>query len=161
MRKLLDKIKYKVTDKECWEITSHKSRRAGYPVFRINGKLLSAHRIIYEEEKGSIPEGLLVLHSCDNRECINPDHLRIGTYKDNLEDVRRRYGLSHIGKNSKPPVMRGSKNPISKLKEKDVLDIRKKVLLGETQKSLAEYYGVSRPTISRIISGHKWGWLKS
>lgn len=70
---------------ECWEWTGPLLHN-GYGRFHINGKQVKAHRASYEEHKGPIPEGLLVCHACDNRKCINPEHLWLGTAKDNAVD---------------------------------------------------------------------------
>lgn len=62
----------------------------GYGSIKIRGKVFAAHRLSYEVNNGKIPRGLFVLHSCDRRPCIEPKHLRVGTYKDNSEDMWRR-----------------------------------------------------------------------
>lgn len=160
MPKLLDRIEYKVDGNGCWIVTSHKARAAGYPRFKHRGKLESGHRIVYEEENGPIPEGILVRHICDNRECINPDHLLLGTYKDNFEDMRERKGIEHLGGYT-PPVHKGEDNIFCKLTEPTVKEI--KTLLREkkyTHAKIAKIFGVSRSTISDINQGRSWSWLE-
>jgi hypothetical protein len=68
---------------------------SGYGRFWAKGRKYRAHRFSYETYKGEIPEGLLVLHSCDNPRCVNPDHLRVGTNYDNCQDkiARNRFNL--------------------------------------------------------------------
>lgn len=71
----------------CWEWTA-----ACYPngyghFMRVKHKVVLAHRMAYELANGSIPEGLLVLHRCDNRRCVRPDHLWVGTQSDNMRDM--------------------------------------------------------------------------
>lgn len=76
---------------ECWEWTSNKTIY-GYGLFKINREVdnKSAHRMAWEMTYGSIPKGLFVLHSCDNRGCVRPYHLRLGTHQDNMDDKVKR-----------------------------------------------------------------------
>ena len=75
---------------DCWDWHGNKSHN-GYGRFAVTrDKTVRAHRYSYKFFKGDIPEGLLVLHSCDNPACVNPKHLRLGTYKDNYEDSMAR-----------------------------------------------------------------------
>lgn len=79
----------------CWEwigaIATH-----GYGYFGANGKSIRAHRASYQIYKGKIGDGLYVLHSCDNPSCVNPDHLWLGTQKDNIRDrnIKGRHNLT-------------------------------------------------------------------
>jgi hypothetical protein len=76
--------KFRVTP-ACWEWLGHKTPK-GYGRMRSDGKHHFAHRISYELYVGIIPDGLIVLHSCDNPGCVNPSHLRTGTHQDNTDD---------------------------------------------------------------------------
>lgn len=62
----------------------------GYRQMRVTPNTLKAHRIAYELLVGPIPDGLILLHSCDSRRCVNPAHLSVGTYKDNYDDMMRK-----------------------------------------------------------------------
>lgn len=72
-------------DNGCWDWKGSKSR--GYGKLNINGKQKRAHRVSYEMFKHKIPPGLVVMHSCDNPGCVNPDHLSTGTQNDNIQDM--------------------------------------------------------------------------
>ena len=62
----------------------------GYGAMKVDGKTVGTHRLAYEAFKGPIPDGLLVMHSCDNRRCCNPGHLSVGTHRDNVMDMVRK-----------------------------------------------------------------------
>jgi len=70
----------------CWLWTGGIATQ-GYGVFRVDGKSVSAHRHSYKIHKGEIPDGMHVCHSCDVRNCVNPDHLWVGTATDNMQDM--------------------------------------------------------------------------
>ena len=79
-----------MADDACWE-TDFCRNHAGYPRININGRAVKVHRLAWEIANAEpIPEGMCVLHSCDNPACCNPAHLRLGTHADNMNDRTKR-----------------------------------------------------------------------
>ena len=129
----------------CWEWQAH--TRNGYGRFCLNGKMVSAHRFSYEDiNNKKIGERMCILHSCDNRKCCNPAHLREGTYLDNVTDMINKNRQAHHY---------GETHGRSKLTELQVIEIREKTHLKTHQ--LALEYGVSWTTIKYIITRKTWG----
>lgn len=128
----------------CWEWTA--STINGYGRFGVNYSLIFAHRYSWEIHNGKIPDGLHVLHFCDNPLCVNPKHLFVGTQQDNVNNC--------IGKERQT---RGEAHGMSKLTTEDVLEIRR---LGKTtklsQRKLAIMFDVDQATIGRIILRKLW-----
>lgn len=127
---------------DCWLWTGAKNPR-GYGHFGRDGRTIYAHRWVYEQAHGAIPEGLYVCHTCDTPSCVNPDHLFAGTPADNIADRDRK---------GRGPT--GERCGLSKLTEKQV----RKILATPdvTCKELGRRYGVSHTTISRIRNGRRW-----
>lgn len=137
------------TDKGC-KIWKWARSEKGYGVLRIEGRNLLAHRFYYTLYNGAIPRGLCVLHRCDNRLCVNPKHLFLGTVADNQRDAV-----------NKGRIRKGEKHGRAKLRRKDVRTIRKDYKKGEVGSavSLARQLKVNRATITAIARGESWGWL--
>ena len=140
-------IDFIINDNGCFICTSH-ARSKGYPLSWFDGKKTRLNRFVYQQMFGEIPEGHVIRHKCDVRECINPEHLETGTHKDNVHDA--------IERSRRLPI-KGEKNKNSKLKETDVIEI-KKALRNKTHSNykLAEIYGVSDMTIRKIKKGTMW-----
>lgn len=118
----------------------------GYGQFNVSGRKTLAHRIAWELSNGPIPEGMCVLHTCDNPACCNPAHLWIGTQIDNIRDME-----------SKGRARRsGSNHGRSKLTEDDVRKIRELHEKGWRHKSIAVMFGVIQQNISMIVNRKRW-----
>lgn len=118
----------------------------GYGCFRLYGKIIGSHRVAFALYKGSIPNGKVVRHTCDNPKCVNPKHLILGTQLDNIND-RHRKGRDQ----------RGASHSRAKLDELSVRLIRDSKLHYTT---LAAIYGVSGASIRGIQKRRTWAYLK-
>jgi hypothetical protein len=130
----------------CWTWTGSKDRK-GYGRIMVGSKPCLAHRVSYEIRFGPVTKGLFVCHSCDNPTCVNPDHLWLGTNRDNAYDMMEK------GRWKQPPVLPGEANPLAKLTREAVIEIRS--VKGNT-KALAHKYGVSITAIKRARTGAGW-----
>ena len=131
------------------EIYTGAKDKNGYGWQRKNGER-KAHRAAWVEAHGTIPDGLWVLHKCDNPSCINPEHLFLGTAKDNSEDMRRKGRQKYPGFS-----LKGETNPNSKLTQAQVEYIRMVYKWGMGP-ALAREFKVHPFTINRIVRGEKW-----
>ena len=141
-------------DGACWNWT-RVTNGDGYGQLRVSGRMVYAHRLAYELGVGPIPDGLHILHSCDNPRCINPAHLSPGTRSRNMKECSER-GRASIPKS----IKHGEDNGAAKLREVDVRSIRRLLNKGVTQRSIAARFGVSQGAISDIKLGKKWGSVK-
>lgn len=135
---------------ECWEWQG--TLVGGYGQLRFGGSRYAAHRVSYELHKGPIPEGLYVCHACDNRACVNPAHLWLGTNEANMQDK--------LAKNRQAHVI-GRQQGTVKLHPPQVLVIRRLVREGVSQQAIARRFGISQSLVSRIASGKAWKHLSA
>ena len=160
----------------CWEWTGSRNRK-GYGGYWDGTKVRRAHRVAWQKTRGPIPDGMLVCHHCDNPPCVNPDHLYVGTNSDNALDRERRRrrrippreqhwtnrhpervirGARHYVAQH-PEVVQGERNPSAKLKNADVVAIRRRYAAGGISLArLAKIYGVGTSTIHRVVRGKSW-----
>ena len=134
---------------ECWFWKLSCDRR-GYGQVKYQKKMKRSHRVAFEWfYKRPINDGMFLLHSCDERKCCNPNHLREGTPQDNMDDKVLRNRQS-----------RGEACYNSKLIEAQVIEIRNKYAKGTyTQKELCNEYNISRSAISSIIRRSVWAYI--
>jgi hypothetical protein len=127
----------------CWVWTGCKMK--GYGQFGYCRRNVLAHRFSYAQAYGPIEAHMMVCHRCDNPSCVRPDHLFLGTQKDNLDDCAAKGRTNRV---------RGERHRCAILTEKQVLQIRSRV--SERRVDLAKEFGVSPEAISGIINGRKW-----
>ena len=105
----------------------------------------TTHRLAYVAFHGEIPAGMYVLHSCHKRQCVNPEHLRLGTLQENHADMVR--AKRHTW---------GERNPQAKLTERDVREIRGLIAQGLTSREIADRFGVCRTAVIEIKYRRNW-----
>lgn len=142
--RFFEKICKGKTPNDCWEWTAA-LQQGGYGKIGNKGRFLKAHRVSYKIHFGEIPEGILVLHKCDNPPCCNPKHLWLGTHRDNSIDMAKK------GRNKT-----GEEHPHHKLTDLEVLRIRKKYKTGEyTHRDLGIEFNISQGHISDLVNFKK------
>lgn len=134
---------FKIVESGCWEWigTLHTT---GYGIIRDNHKDLLAHRLAFVYYTGNT-DGFCVCHTCDNRKCVNPNHLFLGSREDNNND-----------RDVKGRGPRGERNWCAKLAPSDIPIIRKLHAAGATQIELAKRFGVSQGAISGVVNRTTW-----
>ena len=130
---------------ECLRWPFRAKNAGGYGAITFRGRLTGPHREMCTLAHGEPPVGYWVAHSCGQRDCCNPRHLRWATPKENQADKR-----SHGTVNS------GERNGNSKLTREAVLLIKRRLSCGELHRSIAQDFGVAREAISSIAQGKTW-----
>lgn len=130
----------------CWEWQAG-CTKTGYGEFGVSGKMLRAHRVAWEIVNGPIPPAVDVCHRCDNRRCVNPDHLFLGTRSDNMRDCAAKGRV-------RGAVEPGERHSSAKLTEAQVLTILADNVSSHVELGLR--YGVKKHHIYAIRVGKKW-----
>jgi len=129
----------------CW-LWEGRLDHFGYPMIKFAGRQTRVHRAMWEIANGKpIPSGLYALHSCDTPRCMNPEHIEVGDQSVNMQHMKDR-GRQTRAQNSH-------------LTEKDVREIRARVLLGESQKSLCSEFGVDSGSMSKLVNRKLFKWV--
>lgn len=138
---------YKILPNGCWEWLLNRCK-GGYPEIGryMKGEQRKGHRFSYEKFKGPIPFGMYVCHTCDNRGCVNPNHLWLGTHEENMKDMvdkkRQGYGVNHSQ---------------AKLSEKQAKEIYFKYhQLKMKQRDIAKEYGLTQYAVWAISNERTW-----
>lgn len=141
--------KYIISEEtKCWEWTGSKDKD-GYGQFSIGNKCFSPHRFSYKSFNGNIPHGMVVRHTCNNRSCVNPEHLTIGTQKQNVQDA--------INNGAHPS---GNNHYKSKISEEDINVIIKMWIDGYDCRSISEKIGkITRGAVTSILLGRSRKYL--
>ncbi len=121
------------------------TNRKGYGQVWFRGSMRQVHRVVYEAVWGAIPEGHMVMHLCDEPGCVNPDHLRTGTARDNARDRDR-----------KGRVQRGARHGLAKLTEAKVRELRALYNQGCTSGVLAKRFGLSVSAVGQVVRRETW-----
>jgi hypothetical protein len=127
-----------ITKSGCREWQGYKLK-SGYGRIWFNGKPELLHRVIYTINKGIIPDKMYVCHHCDNPSCVNPEHLFIGTQKDNMKDCR-----------NKGRTTKGFQNSSTIVTHEKRIELLQMILKGFKYKIIANKYGISRTRVSQI-----------
>ncbi len=125
----------------CREWTGSVTQKDGYGQFRQGDKVRPAHIVSYEFAHGPVQDGLVLLHTCDNRRCVNPEHLKPGTQAANVDDMVQKDRA----------VIQGTT-----LSKAEVAQARKRVAAGESQQDVAASFGVSDSSMSRYLLNQRF-----
>lgn len=145
------------TDKTgaCWVVPG---KQGTYPKLFLGtspGACIMGHRLAWIAANGPIPDGMNVCHQCDNTRCVRPDHLFIGTQRDNVRDMAAK-GRHWVQRNPGVLTHVGEDHPNAKLTVASVREIRAMSSAGKSQQFIARHFGVSRATVVRIIRRQAW-----
>lgn len=147
----------------CWIWMASAMPNGGYGHLHFKGKSKAqAHRVSYLLFKGDIPDGLLVCHKCNNKRCVNPDHLYLGTNRQNVLDAIRDglYANRKYARGSKASHAKLTDDQVREIRDKygDIVNLGKKIRSanGVTMQQLSKEYGISFAQINHLINRHTY-----
>lgn len=141
---------------DCWEwIPPRGGKTAAYGRSVRSGQSEAAHRRSWILANGPIPDGLFVLHRCDNPKCVRPSHLFVGTQAENVKDMQQK-GRARGGFKKGRRDRQGSRHPMSKLLEREVIAIRRRYARGERLVDLAVEFKIHPTHLSQIVRRLTW-----
>lgn len=142
---------------QCWEWTAGRfSGGMRYGQFRVGKKKVKAHRFSWLMHFGEIPEGMRVLHKCDNPICVRPDHFFLGTDRDNIADCVAK-GRSRNGSAEHRELWTGERNAAAKITANvaaEIRETRRRSTL--TLKQIGARYGLCQSQVRNIVTGRSW-----
>lgn len=144
---------------KCWEWRASKS--GSYGQFSLKGRPIKAHRFSWAAFRGEMPIGLCVLHKCDNKICVNPDHLFLGSHAENSADMilkgRQASGIKNGSRTKPERLKRGELNTAAKITGCIVKEIRERYSKGGTSyPKLAKIFGLVQAQIGNIVKKRNW-----
>lgn len=150
----------------CWPWNGRPNTRNGYGYISLGSKSdgrIGAHQLSWQIHFGPIPDGLWVLHKCDNPPCVRPEHLFLGTVQDNVDDMWAKGRGHRPARKVRPPkltqkeaVLRGEQHHKTTLTEDVVRYIRAAVASGVRQAEICKELGLSRGSVSLIVLRQRW-----
>ena len=146
---------------QCWIWTGGVDAHS-YGSIAVGRTMIRAHRMSWNVHVGPVPDGLNVLHRCDNPPCVNPAHLWLGTQKDNARDRERKgrgnqvKGERHGLRLHPERVARGSRHHAAKIDETTVREIRRSRDSGDSLLTIAKRFGLHFGTVSKIVHRRLW-----
>lgn len=150
-RRFLPKVDVR-SEGECWPWIAKAVTEHGYGRMTAGRRThLKSHRVAFALAKGAIPDGIAVMHTCDNPACCNPAHLTLGTQAENLTDMRRKR------RGSKPPTHWGERHHNSKFDAKTALQIARDARPAHV---VAAEHNISEMTVYRLRKGITWKQLQ-
>lgn len=141
-------IEWVVDNNNCHVCTSHKPDGCGYPVISKNGRMVHMHRWVYLQKFGSVEKGIVVRHKCDNKLCINVEHLESGTVKQNVHDA--------VARGQHPRGEKAGSHVLSELQVIELLKLKGKM----SQRVAARMFGVSQFCVCSIWNRKSWRHVK-